>query len=169
MVVVISLMSVAMAAMGMLLHGVWSVQHAMDQQRLSLDTLQRLAAQFRGDVHSAASAAIRTGNAPESFTLTLPDRKQIDYQLVDGALNRTVRDGEKVLARESYTLPIDAIVKWEIRSSDVNRQQAPWQASLLVSYPLSNRLPEFSERRELRIDAVAGLQMHDIRLTENKP
>jgi type II secretory pathway component PulJ len=173
MVVVITMLSVAMAAMGMLLHGVWRVQQAMDERCLTLDALQRLATQFRSDVHSAASAAIRTGNdasdVKDVFTLTLPGGKQIDYQVAAGSVGRTLREGEKTLARESYVLPVAAVVKWEISTSDLNRQQSGWQASLLVSYPRSSRLPEFSDRRELRIDAVAGSQMSEIRLSENQP
>ncbi|HEY2827918.1 MAG TPA: hypothetical protein VGJ04_09985, partial [Pirellulales bacterium] len=86
-----------------------------------------------------------------------------------GTISRIVREGEQVVARESYALPADAVVKWEITSSDFNRRQSGWQASLLISYPRSNSLPEFSQRRELRIDASAGLQVPEIRLTQNKP
>lgn len=197
MMVVIAMLSVAFAAMGGLLHGVWRVQHAMDDHRLRLDTLERLAAQFRSDVHRAASAAIRIGgansasisgesseanetgpigaqspsgeqSATQAFTLTMPDGKQIDYQVSGGSVSRIVRDGEKVTARENYRLPAEATVKWEITSSDFNRRQSAWQASLLVSYPRSNRLTELSEKRNLRIDATAGLQTGEIRLTQAK-
>jgi hypothetical protein len=207
MLVVITLLSVAMSAMGMLLHGVWRVQHAMDEHRVTLNTLQRLATQFRTDVHAASSAAIRIGeqsagvnSAPQSdtatepaskkgedmadlptsspasinsqsqsFTLTLADYQQIDYQVSGGTVKRTLRDGDKIMAREDYPLPTGAVVKWEITSSDFNRGQSGWQASLLVSYPRANHLQEFSERRELRVDATAGLQKAGIRLSENKP
>lgn len=206
MLVVITLVSGAMAAMGMLLHGVWRVQHAMDEHRITLDTLQRLSTQFRTDVHLASSAAIRIGeqsagvnsasqsdetaepasrnpdevadsstssppnsSSPrQSFTLTLPDHKQIDYQVSGGSVKRTLRDGDNIVAREDYLLPSDAVVKWEITSSDFNRQQSGWQASLLISYPRTNRLQEFSGRRELRVDATAGLQKSEFRLIENK-
>ncbi len=201
MVVVITLLSVVFSAMGVLLHGAWRIQHAMDEHHLTLNTLQRLSAQFRTDVHSASSAAIQIGNQSagvnalpaadstneplpdetadssaspgnsatrQSFTLTLPDHKQIDYQVSGGAVRRTLRDGDNVVAREDYVLPRDAVVKWEITSSDFNRQQTTWQASLLISYPRLNQLQEFSDRRELRIDAASGLQQSDIPLAENQ-
>ena len=98
----------------------------------------------------------------------MPDGKQIDYQVSGGSVSRIVRDGEKIIARENYRLPAEATVKWEITSSDFNRRQSAWQASLLVSYPRSNRLTELSERRNLRIDATAGLQTGDIQLTQAK-
>ncbi|HEY2827731.1 MAG TPA: prepilin-type N-terminal cleavage/methylation domain-containing protein [Pirellulales bacterium] len=209
MLIVITLMTVVMAIMGMLLNGAWRVQRAIEQHRLTLDTLQRLSTQFRTDVHSAASAAIRIGAlsgdvAPESlssdasiavteeasvssetnnpaapqlgdqssrqtFTLLFPDHKQIDYQVAVGTVIRIVRDGEQVVARESYALPTDAVVKWEITSSDFNRRQSGWQASLLISYPRSTQMPEFAARREVRVDATSGLQTRDIHLHQNQP
>ncbi len=204
MLVVISLLSVAMGAMGMLLNGVWHVQRAMDEHHTTLATLERLAAQFRSDVHSALSAAIQIGDqsagvnsaslspepppspaassdetanssaptsnsaARQSFTLILPAHKQIDYQVSGGSVKRTLRDGDSVVSREGYLLPADAAVKWEITSSDFNRQQTTWQASLLISYPRLNQLQEFSDRRELRIDATSGLQKSEFDLTAIK-
>jgi type II secretory pathway pseudopilin PulG len=190
--VVISLLSVAMAAMGALLHGVWRVQSAMDDHQLSMSAFQRLAAQFRSDVHCATTASVgqapasdsstnppattvssesdaslrKTPAALQSFTLMLPDAKQVEYQMASDrdAINRTVRNGGEVVAREEYVLPAGATVQWKIVSSDPARQQSPWEASLQVSYPLSNHLPEVSERRELRIDAVAGVQNSEIRI-----
>jgi hypothetical protein len=179
----------------------------MEEHRLTLDTLDRLATQFRADVHSALSAAIRIGdqsagiNVPaqsndtehpaaanssdaadssaslqtendssrQLFTLTLPNGKEVDYQVSGGSVNRTLREGEHPLATESYMLPTQAVVKWEITSSDFNRGQSGWQASLLISYPRSNLSPELSDRRQLRVDAAAGLQISEIRLSENKP
>ncbi len=54
----------------------------------------------------SSAAPLGTGkNLPrQSFILILPDRKQIDYQVAGGTVNRTLRDGEKVVARESYAL-----------------------------------------------------------------
>jgi prepilin-type N-terminal cleavage/methylation domain-containing protein len=204
MLVVISLLSVAMGAMGMLLNGVWRVQRAMDEHHTTLATLDRLAAQFRSDIHSALSAAIQIGDqsagvnsvslspeppssetastddnangstqppnptARQSFTLILPNYKQIDYQVSGGSVKRTLRDGDSVIAREDYLLSADATVKWEITSSDFNRQQTTWQASLLISYPRLNQLQEFSDRRELRVDATSGLQKSEFDLTAVK-
>jgi prepilin-type N-terminal cleavage/methylation domain-containing protein len=206
MLIVISLLSVAFAAMAFLLNSVWRIQHSMNAHSLTLNTLLRLADQFRSDVHSAASASIRIGDqsasvnppshsdssvssevetpansstaaqpdtadhsARQSFTLTLPDQNQIDYQVTAGSINRILHNGEKLLAHEDYVLPSDAVVKWEITSSDFNHQQTGWQASLLISYPRTNDPSQHPERRQLRIDAAAGLQSNDIRITENKP
>lgn len=120
------------------------------------------------DETANSSAPTSNSAARQSFTLILPAHKQIDYQVSGGSVKRTLRDGDSVVSREGYLLPADAAVKWEITSSDFNRQQTTWQASLLISYPRLNQLQEFSDRRELRIDATSGLQKSEFDLTAIK-
>jgi hypothetical protein len=65
----------------------------------------RLSDQFRSDVHAARSA--ETHNLPENtvLRLTLGDEKSVDYQFVDGIVQRSMPGGERSQSREQYLFP----------------------------------------------------------------
>lgn len=82
------------------------------------ETLDRLAARFRNDVHAARSAAI------DGRTLRLGSEadKAVEYRVDgEGGLSRVVVDGGKDAAREAYRIPESAGAKLDLRDVDGRR------------------------------------------------
>ncbi|MGD0516285.1 MAG: prepilin-type N-terminal cleavage/methylation domain-containing protein [Thermoguttaceae bacterium] len=78
-------------------------------------TLNRLAEQFRGDVHSMQKTS---PDATETLFDLLPntaDDTRVRYQCLEGRIDRSELQGEKIVRRESYMLPQDmmAAIKTE--------------------------------------------------------
>jgi len=69
----------------------------------------------------------------------------------------TQRENLRV-ARRSF------IGDWKLASPEGESNSNSKQASLLLSYPLGTKLPEFSDQRQLCIDAMVGLHRLEIRI-----
>ncbi len=164
MMAVIALSSIVMGLVGVTLHSAWQIERAMDNHRLVLDSIGRLAQQFRDDVHAAQTVGTSPNSSAKKFTLNLSDEKQIEYQGAADAMQRLERDRDQIVRRESYTLPPEAAVDWQIES--LGKRQ---QTSMIISYPLDAKPAEFSEQRELRIDALVGESPPEIRLSKEMP
>jgi type II secretory pathway pseudopilin PulG len=164
MVAVIALSSVIMGIIGIILNGAWRVENAMENHRVVLDSIARFAAQFRDDVHRAVSAEISRGAPASTLTLTVPDERKIEYSIGAEAIERSVRQGDQIVQRESYILQDSASVDWRITTVK-DRQQA----TAIIGYPPDAQSAELSDHRELHIDAIVGLLPAEVRLQTEKP
>jgi prepilin-type N-terminal cleavage/methylation domain-containing protein len=75
--------------------------------------LNRLDDQFRDDVHAAAKAT--PGERGEALELVMPEpgAKLVRYRFEPGEIVREESEGEKILGRESFTLPEEVSAKFE--------------------------------------------------------
>lgn len=63
--------------------------------------LFRLARDFRADAHRAVNAEAPAASS-ERFAFALPDGRAVAYEVRPGDLLRTVKQGERVVGRETY-------------------------------------------------------------------
>jgi prepilin-type N-terminal cleavage/methylation domain-containing protein len=68
-------------------------------------TLNRLAEQFRGDVHSMQKTSLDATETLCDLLPNMPDDTQLRYQCLEGRIDRSELQGEKIVRRESYMLP----------------------------------------------------------------
>lgn len=145
--------------------------HAQSKARLFFDgerSASRLGQAFRRDVHDANSAA--TGEGESLLRLEMPGGQTVEYRLSSGRVERTLRDGESVRARESYVFPADAQI---LVANDPPRvftlsidppAELPTQAGAPV--------PAYSFPVTMRVQAVVGRNARIIetaRATEAAP
>ncbi|HTQ39138.1 MAG TPA: prepilin-type N-terminal cleavage/methylation domain-containing protein [Pirellulales bacterium] len=188
MLVVTTMVSVVLSIVGVLLHGAWSVEQSDSDHRVLLDSMNRLAQQFRDDVHAAASVQIITPDAASAsskapatcsnnmnsanaqpisqFLAELAGGRRIEYVVDKSAINRTVRSGDAVNQRETYALPPNATIGWQVASLPAGSEANSRLASLLVDYPLALKNPADSAHRQLRVDALIGSSPASIALEE---
>ena len=172
MMIVISLSSIVLATIGIVFQGLRGAQRAIGDHQTAIDNIARLAQQFRADVHSATSAEIaavdleaaawppdageKSDAAQEILKLPQPEGKEVDYRLDRGSMTRVVRSGNQIAERESYALPENCRVQWQLDDSP-NSDATTKRATALLSYPLGDQELEFSGERKLRIDAIVNL------------
>ena len=141
-----------------LLAGMWRNEQSAENYDGMLNSIVRVAAQFRDDVHQATSVEMASGNAQSRtsrFTVTLPGERKIEYQAEPGSITRVVREGDQVKHRDSYLLPLSAMAHWEIASTGGNVM-----ASLLINRPLlassvePSDIAHDADRRHLGIAAA---------------
>ena len=94
--------------------------------------LERLASQFRADVHACDVAKVAKTKARDAAsTLQLDTQRTVivTYEARDGRVNRQESDSGKMIRRESYTLGPGRSVHFE------RRQDGPrWLAAMVVSH-----------------------------------
>jgi hypothetical protein len=162
MLIVISLSSIVLCTVGVIFHGLRSAQRAIGERQTSIDNIVRLAEQFRADVHSATSAeitaAVDAGDNElphDMLKLALPSEKDIEYAADGNCVNRVVKSGNQITQRESYALPEQCQVQWQLDDLPGSSAQ---RASAHLSYPLGDQELKFSGQRQLRIDAIVNLR-----------
>ncbi len=109
-------------------------------------SVDRLADQFRRDVHAAVSEG-----TPESdgYRLDLGDGTTVVYQFQPGDVARTESQGESVVRRESFTLPPRSLV-----SIEVDADRSGGLISLVIGPDAE--APMRLAGPALRIEAIAG-------------
>jgi type II secretory pathway pseudopilin PulG len=167
--VVITLATVVFATVGVLLHSAWRVERSVQDQRESHDTLDRLASQFRADIHAASTVQTSSISDPANkkppipqLLATLRERSTVEYRFDQGTMTRTLRAADQVTAQESFVMPAGATIGWQLSKLDAKAVKE--LASLLVSCPLSTTARDLADRRNLRVDAVVGLSRGEIEL-----
>jgi type II secretory pathway pseudopilin PulG len=190
MVVVIALSSFVLGAVGALISGAIRIERSATDHRTTLDGLSQLAQQFRSDVHVAKSVEFATFEATESsdaqsvddldvaaaqpkdrskFTANLGDNHRVEYVVHTTGIDRTARTDDTITQREFYALPRDAAVGWEVNPASTGAKNALRLASLIVNYHAGSAGPALGVSRQLRIDAVIGLEPQTIRVKEVAP
>ena len=146
----VTLSSIALATVGVMLHGVFRVQRSMSDHAQFIDHLSRLAEQFRNDVHQAKSVE----PAGQVCVVSLSDGKRIEYRIETDGVSRTVRNGDQVLQRDTHFLPVDFTGQWKL--DPAGAETKPIAALLIGLVPRDD--PESSDDlRQFRVDAVVGL------------
>jgi type II secretory pathway pseudopilin PulG len=98
--------------------------------------VERLASQFRADVHAcdvAKLATAKAGDAASSLRLDTQRTVIVTYEARDGRVNRHESDSGKMIRRESYTLGRGRAVHFERR-----RDGLRWFATIVVSHRVGN-------------------------------
>src|SRR5262249_12266121 len=141
-----------------------SAQRAIGERQTSIDNIVRLAEQFRADVHSATSAeitaAVDAGDNElphDMLKLALPSENDIANGADGICVNRVVQSGNQIAQRESYALPERCQIRWQLDDLS-NAGSAAKRASAHLSYPLGDQELQFSDQRQLRIDAIVNLR-----------
>jgi type II secretory pathway component PulJ len=113
--VVISMMAVLLGFTGVCLHGMYRAQARLEsnvQRRASLD---RLWLRLCADAHSAVAVRLQDDDQTrQSLLLTASDGAEIGYRTGQSEVQRIVRQGEKVLHRDTFRLPGAADVQWQL-------------------------------------------------------
>lgn len=167
MLFVISLSSVLIGGVAVLLAELWRAQDSIDDQNTALNSVVRMAQQFRTDVHQAtavefSATAAETRSPP--FTIALSMQQKVEYRSEVGRIVRVLHSGDEIKQRESYSLPADASVKWQVATNEgVN------VASLSITRPMRPGLVEPSSNRVTRIDAVVGREPQQVNLKPVEP
>lgn len=111
--VVLSIATVLVGLSAKLIH---RVMHAHSKgvafQRGEQSAL-RLASQLRRDIHAANAADIGPQSDHGIMTLTDSSQRQIEYRLAGRSLVRSIAQGEKSVARESFDFPSDLVLHVE--------------------------------------------------------
>lgn len=127
--------------------------------------LDRLANEFRRDVHAAERVVVPEDQPRPTLELTTPTGKRISYSAGSAGVERIEREGESVVHREDYRL-IDGPIRFEISPE-------PRLVSLVYARQtptFSGEAVEDSPAREIRIEAVPNRdQRFRAKTTSNNP
>jgi prepilin-type N-terminal cleavage/methylation domain-containing protein len=125
-------------------------------QLAQAESLERLADQFRQDVHAAVAQPVVSRNNQHEWQFDLGENRIAQYQIAADVISRQQRVGSKDVQRESFRLPKDSSVAIAVDRATslavVSLTIEPSDASLRPGHPF-------------RIDAVLG---RDLRFTERK-
>jgi prepilin-type N-terminal cleavage/methylation domain-containing protein len=158
---VVSLTSIALATVGVMLHGVFRTQRSMIDHTQFIEHLSRLAEQFRTDVHRAPSVE-QTGR---SCNVAMPNGTRIEYRIDTDGVSRTVRTGNQVLQRDTHFLPTEFTGTWKLDSTGTGSKPI---ASLLIALVSRDKPESSSDEKQFRIDAVVGLTPQEIHVAEDE-
>jgi prepilin-type N-terminal cleavage/methylation domain-containing protein len=115
------------------------------------ESLQRLANQFRRDVHAAVGQPAAGPENRHGCKLSFSEGGSVRYTIGGDSVSREEQTGKKTILRESYVLPKGSTAKIA-----VDRAASPATVSLTI-VPSD---PSVESGPEIRIDAVFG---HDHR------
>jgi prepilin-type N-terminal cleavage/methylation domain-containing protein len=158
---VVSLTSIALATVGVMLHGVFRAQRSMSDHTQFIEHFSRLAEQFRNDVHRSPSVE-PTGR---SCNFATPEGTQIEYRIDTDGVSRIVRTGNQVLQRDTHFLPTEFTGTWKLDSTGTGSKPI---ASLLIALLPRDKPEPSSDEKQFRIDAVVGLTPQEIRVAEGE-
>lgn len=145
--IVITLFALALSAVAILLKGVLQANRTAENHRAITRSIQRLAIQFRDDIHSASAVNLKDNELIAHVPQT---QNSTTYQVDGNSIHRIEALGQQV-NRDEFELPSGAIATFD---DDVDGTRS--LASLVLTYPLNSSQPKFSNRRTLRIEAAVG-------------
>lgn len=157
---VITLASMVLGSVAVLMQGVWRANRGMGQHSDVVRSIQRLATQFRSDIHSASNVE----SAANQLTISLPSGEVATYRLENGAIERKVDSAGKIPRRDAFPLPPNATIAFQTNPAG----QYPL-ATLRVTYPLGTTQPELADHRTLTIEAAQGLNLNAKPQATNPP
>ena len=120
------------------------------------ESLERLADQFRQDVHAAVGEAVVSGKELRQWRLDLSGNRSVHYTIADNGISRDERAGSKDVRRESYALPDDSSV-----AVAVDRATNP----ALVSLTIEPKDASLRSAHAFRVEAVLG---RDLRFAQRR-
>lgn len=136
MLVAIMLLGTLLGTVSVAVSGMFRVDQTMRDELARDGALERFSAQFRSDVHQAASASLGEGPAAGELTLQGANDRATRYTVEPQKIQRVVKVGETTVHRETYGLGAKG---WKIEKDN----GAP-----IVSVLLSDAI---------RVDAVVNL------------
>ncbi|MFZ1936615.1 MAG: type II secretion system protein [Thermoguttaceae bacterium] len=125
-------------------------------QLAQAESLERLADQFRQDVHAAVAQPVVNGNNQHEWQFDLGENRIVQYTIADDILSRERHSGSKDVQRGSFRLPKDSSV-----AIAVDRATSPAVVSLTIEPGDASLRPG----HPVRIDAALG---RDLRFTERQ-
>jgi hypothetical protein len=149
MLLVISLSVVVMAGVTILITGMWRTQRVMVDHRTTMNSISQFAQQFRDDAHVAQDVnLLKIG---EARALQLQENgKSVEYRLENSSVERTVKKADAIVQRESFRLPAESLVEFEITPFEAGRL-----ASVAIKSPaIYGTDADVAGRREFRVEAA---------------
>jgi hypothetical protein len=146
MLVVISLMSGALAICAMTLSALFRTEVRLRKDREQQLAASRLADLWRADSHAALSCA-----ADKECVFTLPGGRTAKYAIAGPAISREVARGETIEHRDAFRLPADAAAAFAVTKIE-NRNLA-----VLRVQPAGDGRPRSAAVRPVIIEAVVNL------------
>ncbi len=159
MVAVIALTSVVMGVIGLLLNSAWRMQRSLETDDVVIHSISSLAQQLRDDVHRAYDATMPESESTKSLTLSLPDNISVEFSAANDGIERVARSGGNIVQRESYLLVAGTSAQWQISPLKSRRV-----VTLQLQCPIGPNPHEFTERRQMRIDAVISLVPDELQI-----
>jgi prepilin-type N-terminal cleavage/methylation domain-containing protein len=156
MVVTISVAAVLTGLAISVLLVMYRVEQNGRTQLAQAKSLERLADQFRQDVHAAVGETVATEKEPQHWRFDLPEKRIVQYKIADGTISREDSTDAQNVRRESYTLPKDSTV-----AVSVDRTTNPAVVSLTIEPNQDSLRPHYP----LRVDALQG---RDLRFSERR-
>jgi hypothetical protein len=144
--VIISLMSIIMGLAATSLASLFRLRYVITRDAEQASSLDRLAARFRLDAHEALSCTIENG-----CTFQLADGRSIHYFLAAPRIVRETRRDDKVVHRDTFSLPRPTAVQFAKRALGNGALAA------LTIEPEETKLPPRELPRTSTIEAVVGI------------
>ena len=116
MLVVVTAASVLLGLVTVVLHTTFRAERKLRDQLALHRTIDRLARQFRADVHAAGSQ--RQADEGQRLILNLPGQQAAEYRITDTRIIRTLQQNAHVRHREAYALPTGVTAQWESITDD---------------------------------------------------
>jgi type II secretory pathway pseudopilin PulG len=146
MLVVISLMSGALAICAITLSALFQTEVRLRRDREQQLAASRLADRWRADAHAAISCA-----TDKECVFTLPDGRTAKYAIAGAAISREVVRGETTLHRDAFRLPKNAAAAFALSKVD-DRDLA-----VLRVQAASGDRPRTTAVRPIVVEAVVNL------------
>jgi type II secretory pathway component PulJ len=146
MLVMISILSIVLGLSATSLATLFRLRYTITRDTELARSIERLSTRLRTDAHEAASVSLS-----ENCNLTLRDGRTIRYSFAAPRIVREVRDGNKTIHHDSFSLP---------RHSKVAFASEPFGTSSLlriVIAPDSTTLPPRELPRAASIEAAVGI------------
>jgi prepilin-type N-terminal cleavage/methylation domain-containing protein len=125
-------------------------------QLAQAESLERLADQFRQDVHSALGETVANGKEMRHWQFDLAAKRSVQYEIADDVVSRQERSDSNAVQRESFRLPKDSTV-----TITVDRATNPPIVSLTIEPNEASLRPG----HPYRVDAALG---RDLRFSERR-
>jgi len=143
--IIISLMSVIIGLAATSLGSLFRLRHVMVRDAEQAMSLDRLALRLRLDAHEAASVAAESG-----YRLDFADGRSIRYSFAAPRIVREVRRDEKIVHRDTFLVPRNALVTFD--DDSISRRLLR-----VIVKPEQTKLPPRELPRTAAIEAAVGI------------
>ena len=143
--IIISLMSIIIGLSATSLASLFRLRYVMVRDAEQAASLDRLAMRLRLDAHEAVSAVAENG-----YRLNFADGHTIQYSFVASRIVREVRRDEKVVHRDTFSLPRPALATFD--GDTISRRLLR-----VIVKPEPTKLPPRELPRKALIEAAFGI------------
>ena len=150
MLVVISISTVLMGMGILLLHVLLKHQNTGREHLQSCRNINRLAEQFRRDVHATREISAGGKEGIMEIQPTSAEGTTIRWQCFAGRIERTERQGDKIMGRESYLL-------WPATEAALQLQSQPDASVACIIISPKQQAGELYRGHAMRIETLVGL------------